>query len=349
MVISVIIPAYTSAIHLKEVLAAVKVAALSDTEIIVVDDGSTDDTGAVARSMGIKTFRLDKNSGPAAARNHGALHAQGEILFFVDSDVVPDLDSVRILVEVFQRHRDVAAVFGSYDAHPEAKGLISQYRNLLHHFVHQNGNPGASTFWAGLGAVRRGVFEEIGGFDEERFPRPSIEDIELGYRLRQSGYRILLEKRLQGTHLKPWTLYSLIRTDILCRALPWSRLIIETKKLPDDLNLKMGQRASAALVGMACVFLGLAAVLPGFLLLSVLALAGAIVLNRKLYQFFWRRHGIGFAAACIPLHLLYYLYSGLTYVYVWLEFQLKRLATIRVGSAWNFVHHRGAEDAEKRN
>ena len=127
--------------------------------------------------------------------------------------------------------------------------MISQYRNLLHHFVHQNGNREASTFWAGCGAIRRSVFEKIGGFDEKRFRRPSIEDIELGYRLRQSGYRILLDKRLQGTHLKGWNLYSLIRTDISCRAMPWSRLILETKKLPDDLNLKLGQRVSFCIGG----------------------------------------------------------------------------------------------------
>jgi len=105
-------------------------------------------------------------------------------LFFVDADVViaqarssvsgassPDIPSRR-------------AVFGSYDARPSDGSMVSRYRNLLHHFVHQRGNPEASTFWAGCGAIRRSVFHEVGGFDAGRFRRASIEDIELGYRLR---------------------------------------------------------------------------------------------------------------------------------------------------------------------
>jgi hypothetical protein len=195
--------------------------------------------------------------------------------------------------------------------------------------VHQNGNPEASTFWAGCGAIRRSVFGEIGGFDAKQFPQPSIEDIELGYRLRQSGYRILLNKALQGTHLKRWNLYSLIRTDITCRAIPWSRLILQTKKLPNDLNLNVGQRASCALVGAASAFLTLAVVQPELVAGSAAALLGVAVLNRNLYAFFFRQQGVFFTAACIPLHLLYYFYSGLSYFYVWANFQLKRVTTVR--------------------
>src|SRR5262249_49451014 len=152
-----------------------------------------------------------------------------------------------------------------------------------------------------------------------------IEDIELGYRLRQSGYRILLDKGLQGTHLKSWNLYTLIRTDISCRAMPWSRLILETKKLPNDLNLKLGQRVSFALVALACVFALGSIVQPSLLVGSAAALVAVGVLNRKLYLTFFRQHGFFFTAACIPLHLLYYLYSGLTYVSVWLEYHLRRV------------------------
>src|SRR3989442_4923268 len=124
--------------------------------------------------------------------------------------------------------------------------MVSRYRNLLHHFVHQRGKPDASTFWAGCGAIRRHTFEEVRGFDAARFPRPSIEDIELGYRLRAAGHRIRLDPRLQGTHLKRWTLGSILRTDIAQRALPWSRLILKSGQAPPALNLTTGQPASAA-------------------------------------------------------------------------------------------------------
>jgi len=320
--ISVIVPVYNDSENLGVCLSALKRFARADTEIIVVNDASTDDSAAVAERFGVRVVDLPKNSGPAAARNAGARHAAGDILFFVDSDVVLARDALDRLERTFASRPDLAAVFGSYDACPKAPGLISQYRNLLHHFVHQNGNPAASTFWAGCGAIRRSVFEAVGGFDEGRFRRPSIEDIELGYRLRRAGYNILLEKNLQGTHLKRWTFGSMLRTDVIGRALPWSRLILETKRLPDDLNVKWEQRVGFLLTVTAVVGAVLSFFWPAFLALAVAALGGVLFLNRKLYVFFARRNGIPFAIGCVPLHVLYYLYSGLSYLYVWTVFNL---------------------------
>jgi hypothetical protein len=324
---SIIVPVYNNAPDLRECLSALIVASRPDAEIIVVDDASTDDTPAIAAQLGTRVLQLANNSGPAAARNYGAHHAQGDILCFVDADVVIAPGVVSCIDALFSAHPDLAAVFGSYDARPRAKGIISQYRNLLHHFVHQHGRAKASTFWAGCGAIRRSVFQEVGGFDEKRFPRPSIEDIELGHRLRQAGHRILLDKTLQGTHLKQWTLLSVIRTDIVCRAIPWSRLILESKKAPDDLNLKAGQRLSVALMGLASLCLLLAIFQLELLVPVAAALLGVIILNRELFVFFFRQQGLLFAITCIPLHLLYYLDSGLGYLWVWIGFQLKSMAT----------------------
>jgi len=316
MRISIVVPVYNNVRDLQECLSAFKSSCFPDFEVIVVDDGSTDGLSSVAAREGVRVLRLNKNSGVSAARNYGARHAQGDILFFVDADVVVAPGAVHRVAKAFKDHPDVAAVFGSYDARPRAEGVVSQYRNLLHHFVHQNGNSEASTFWGGCGAIRRSMFVEIGGFDEKRFRGPSIEDIDLGYRLKQAGYRILLDKSLQGTHLKRWNLLSVVRTDITCRAIPWSRLILESRKAPDDLNLKWEQRLSVALVGLAIVFLLLASFQLEMLAFSATALLAVIFLNRGLYVFFFKQRGLPFAATCIPLHFLYLLYSGLSYLYV---------------------------------
>ena len=321
--VSIIVPVYNNPHDLRECLAALIASSPPDAEIIVVDDASTDATPAVAAQMGMQVLQLAKNSGPAAARNYGAQQSQGDILFFVDADVVILPDAVQRVVQRFTEQPDLGAVFGSYDDHPRATGVVSRYRNLLHHFVHQHGHVEASTFWAGCGAIRRSVFLEVGGFDAERFPRPSIEDIEIGYRLRRAGYRILLDKALQGTHLKRWSLQSVMRTDIVNRAIPWSRLILERGNLPDDLNLKGGQRLSVVLVGLACISLLLAVFRLELIFVGGLALGSVIILNRQLFMFLFRQHGFCFATRCIPLHLLHYLYSGLSYGYVWLAFQLE--------------------------
>jgi len=328
MDVSFIVPAYNSESTLRECLDALRNMACSNAEIIVVDDASTDDTKLIGEEAGARTLRLVKNSGPAAARNFGARHARSEILFFVDADVALSSEALNRVRMVFRDQPGLAAVFGSYDANPKALGTVSQYRNLLHHFVHQNGQSEASTFWAGCGAIRRSVFERLGGFDEEQFPRASIEDVELGYRLRRAGFRIFLDKSLQGTHLKQWTLASLLRTDIFSRAIPWSRLILDTRTAPNDLNLKWDQRASFVLLVLVCAFLALGFFHSEFLVLSSAAFLVVLVLNRRVYLFFFRQRGLSFALGCIALHILYYLYSGFSYLYVRTVFLLRSIVIL---------------------
>jgi GT2 family glycosyltransferase len=316
MNISVIIPAYNSAQDLRECLTALRASSRSPDEIVVVDDGSTDGTAAIAAAASVRVLRRDENRGAAAARNLGAAHAGGDVLFFIDADVAVAPDAVARVARLLAAEPDVAAVFGSYDAHPRAPGVASQYRNLLHHYVHQRGSAEAFTFWTGCGAVRRAAFTAVAGFDEHRAWR-SIEDIELGYRLRRAGYRIRLDKELRGTHLKRWTLGTVLRTDLLFRAAPWARLIRHSDAVPADLNLALTQRLSVALVGIATVALPLAFLFRTFAAVAALALTGVLVLNYALYGFFYRERGLAFALACLPLHALYFLCSGAGFVYGW--------------------------------
>jgi hypothetical protein len=182
--------------------------------------------------------------------------------------------------------------------------------------------------------VRRTAFEAVGGFDE-RPVRRFIEDIELGYRLRQGGHRIRLDKEIQATHLKRWTLRSVLRTDLLYRAIPWARLMRERESTPADLNLTGGQRLSVALAGVALLGVALlGAALAGVMLtggaapslslvrdlvaMTLAALFGVVGLNRELYGFFRRERGLAFTLACVPLHLLYFLCSGVGFIFGWL-------------------------------
>jgi GT2 family glycosyltransferase len=329
--LSIIVPAYNNPNDLQACLAALAASSGPESEIIVVDDGSTDEIRSVATTMGITVLRLPKNLGPSSARNHGARHSTGDVLLFVDSDIVVAPGAVNSLLQVLERDPSVAAVFGSYDNRPRAKGVVSQYRNLLHHYVHQTGNTEASTFWGGFGAIRRSVFESVGEFDEKRFAR-CMEDIELGYRLRRAGHRIVLHKATQVTHLKRWTLRSVIRTDVRCRAIPWTRLILEQNQAPDDLNLKAGQRVSVVLVALACILLAASLVFAPFrfpaLELAASAILVVIALNRALYGFFVRQRGLLFTFAAIPLHLLYFVYSGLAYLWVWCDYRLRNVALL---------------------
>jgi cellulose synthase/poly-beta-1,6-N-acetylglucosamine synthase-like glycosyltransferase len=239
--------------------------------------------------------------------------AKGDILFFVDADVAAKPDAVGQVVEAFKHDPELGAVFGSYDDQPGAANFLSQYKNLLHHYVHQMGREEAFTFWAGCGAIRRDVFLAVGGFDEKQYREPCIEDIELGYRLKQAGYRIRLHKTLQGKHLKRWRPLSLLRADFLKRALPWTQLILKDRQFANDLNLDTSSRLSVLSVyGLLGTLLG-AVWWTGFLVVTVILAAILLILNAPVYRFFLLKRGLGFAIQTIPWHWFYYFYSGLAF------------------------------------
>jgi glycosyltransferase involved in cell wall biosynthesis len=244
--ITVIIPVRNDPYNLQQCLTSLEASRYRNFEVVVVDDASTDQTPEIARHRGVELVRLERQSGPAAARNRGAEVARGEYLLFIDADVCVQPDTVGLFVQTLNQQPDMDAVFGSYDTQPRALNVVSQYRNLMHHFVHQDGSPQASTFWSGCGAIRRKVFLEMGGFNTG-YGRPSIEDIELGARLHRAGRRIGLDKRIQVTHLKRWTVWGMVKADVRDRALPWTELILREKSLPNDLNLTVSHRLSCVL------------------------------------------------------------------------------------------------------
>src|SRR5271163_2803891 len=174
--LSVIIPVYNARTYLRQCLASLAASNEAALECIVVDDGSTDDSADVAREFGVQVLSTGGRKGPAFARNMGARAARGRILFFVDADVCVQPDTLSRIGAEFVMNPDVDAVMGSYDGWPSAKNFMSQYRNLMHHYVHQQSRREAVTFWAGCGAMRREVFLEFGGFDEA-YQSPAIEDI----------------------------------------------------------------------------------------------------------------------------------------------------------------------------
>lgn len=420
--ISVVIPNHNGGAALKRCLDAVQTSLYNNFECIVVDDDSTDRSIEMIRDFAVQVIELrDGPFGPAQARNMGAQAASGEIVLFLDADVVIYPDTLQKVASAFSRIPVLTAVFGSYDDQPGDDHFLSQYKNLFHHFVHQQANEDSRSFWSGCGAIRRDIFLAMGGFDSVKFPQPSIEDIELGRRLSMQGYKIVIDKTIQVKHLKRWTLTNLIKTDIFSRGIPWTQLILADRAMPNDLNLETSQRWSALLAGglmllltvsafffqqmvllpiLLCLFwyvlqgwqwdektprfeidrrsilssglacalfvslalwLGFTNFLPSVLVLlgiiivapaltkgsqilrratfaSMIILIGVIMLqivavyplwlgvvacanlgvflllNRKFYLFFTEKRGVMFAAAVIPFHMLYFIYSVIAFL-----------------------------------
>ncbi|MFZ1400613.1 MAG: glycosyltransferase family A protein [Candidatus Promineifilaceae bacterium] len=329
--ISVIIPVHNGGALFRRCLAALQATLYESWECIVVEDGSTDDSVEIAYTHEVRLITgLRRRLGPAQARNIGAQVAQGDILFFVDADVLVQPGTVGHVAATMQAHPGLSACFGSYDDAPSATNFLSQYRNLLHHYVHQHGNIEASTFWSGCGAIRRDVFLAIGGFNEHLYERPSIEDIELGYRLQASGHRVQLEKLLQVKHMKRWTPRQMLITDVRDRALPWTRLILQGGGAPNDLNLNFSQRLSTAVIYLGLLALGLALFSAWAWLLVLLTAVTLIWLNWPFYQFLLEKRGIRFLLMALPWHWLYFIYSGASFLVGLVLFRLGRVEQIVV-------------------
>jgi glycosyltransferase involved in cell wall biosynthesis len=271
--LSAIVPATDAPPTLARSLAAIAAADDPPEEVIVVDEAG--------------------GPGPAAARNEGARRATGDVLVFVDADVEPHRDAFTRLRAAFAADPGLDALFGAYDDDPADPGLVSRFRNLLHHHVHLEGAGQAETFWAGLGAIRRSAFP---GFDAERYAAASVEDVELGLRLSAAGARIVLDPRVQGRHLKGWTLATMIHTDFARRGVPWAELVLERRRGSAALNLGRRHRLS----GLAA--LGLLARRR-----RLAAAAALLVLNRRFYALLLRREGAARAAVGVGLHAVHHL------------------------------------------
>lgn len=325
VIISAIMPAYRAELLLPRVLTPLL--AMRDRgellEVIVVDDCSPDHTAEVARGMGATVITTPHNGGPGVARNLAAAEAKGAVLWFVDSDVIADPRGANRVQAAFA-DPGVAAVFGSYDETPPG-GWFSRYKNLMHRYYHQTARRTAKTFWAGCGAVRADMFARVGGFDVDTYRVPSIEDIELGYRIHAAGGVICLDPDLLGKHLKVWTIRNAIFTDIFRRALPWSRLMIAREGLGDDLNTSRGERMRAVLAGVLMLSLPVAVLIPCLWGLPLALFALAVLVNLRLYRFFLRHLGPLRATAAMLYHQIYYVYSAGAFAWCLFEYHVLKV------------------------
>jgi GT2 family glycosyltransferase len=327
LTLSVVVPVWNGTAHLASCLEALEASVRKPDEIVVVDDGSDDDSAAVARAHQCKIVGVAGGPlGPATARNRGVRASSGERIAFIDCDVAVHPETLGLMEQQFLANADLCGLLGSYDDQPTERGLISGYRNLLHHHVHQRSRREASTFWAGCGAIRREAFEAAGGFDET-YRWASIEDIELGLRLNGAGHRLLLCPEIQATHRKRWSFWQVIHTDVFRRAIPWAKLLLNRGSLPNDLNLRMENRVSAVATWAFLLLLIFGTTNPSLLVTAVIPIGLLLACNWPLYRLFHRRRGLLFSVGAIGLHWLHYLYTAATFFLVALESSLRSLSS----------------------
>lgn len=326
LLLSVIVPVHQGADVLPATLGALAASDLprAKWELIVVDDASTDDSAFAAAPFADTIIRIPRKPyGPAYARNRGFQLSRGEYVVFIDADVCVHPETLGRFAAAFEADPEVSAISGSYDDCQSLGGIVSRYRNLLQHFYHQQSAGTVDRFWACCGAVRAGVFADAGMYDEWRFRRPQIEDVELGRRIRALGYRAIMRPDIQATHLKRWTLTGMIATDLHDRGVPWMRLDAGAKDGAPPRRCG-AQATNTALTWLAIAFAGLTLYFhqPHYLWGTLGSLAPALYSNRRQYAFFWRKCGLPFALAAVPLDLLNYTVNGVALAAGWVLRQL---------------------------
>jgi len=310
--VSIIVPVYNGAATLESCLSAIFQSSFQPIEVIVSDDASTDTSSDIARAFGVNFLESthDKPCGAASARNRAAREAGGDYLFFTDADVLIKSDTIARIVNLFETEPAIDAVIGSYTCDTPIDNFLSKFKNFLHHYTHQHSAEQAITFWTACGGIRRDVFQKSGGFNEN-YDAASVEDIAFGYKLTKLGFHIHLLKELQVTHLKRYSLKSLVISDIFFRAVPWTRLMLREKIFRSDLNTSF-----SSAVGLVCTYL----MLPSFLLGLIYPAAFwffmfftciFLGINLQLYRYLYQRVDRMFVMKFVLMSYVYYLYCGL--------------------------------------
>ena len=210
MKISIVIPVYNSSSTLKECLDSIFSSTFKDYEVIVVSGNSTDDSIKIAKQFQIKIIELPENKGPALARNKGFQVAQGDIILFLDSDVILNKNSLSLIIDKFSL-TEVNAIQGIYSHEPNYKYLATQfYQSYLCYYVWPENKKYVSTLVTGCFAIRKEIFNKFGGFDVN-IENASCEDEKFGYSLIEKGYKVLILRDLQVVHRVNYNVINFIK------------------------------------------------------------------------------------------------------------------------------------------
>ena len=304
--ISVIIPNRNGAATIGKCLAAAFASGHDDFEVIVVDDGSEDDSVEVIKGFPCRLIRLAQHGGAAKARNTGARHGRGDVLFFTDSDCLLQRDSLAVASQTLARAGPQSVVGGTYTPLPHDRRFFSIFQSAFIHYC-ETKNPQRPDYLATHAlAIPTQIFRQSGGFREEFLP--ILEDVEFSHRLRRMGYLLVMNPALQVQHIFD---YSLVRSlaNAEFKARYWTLYSIRN----GDLLADSGTASVGLKLNGAVYFLGLLLLLLFFATGSVLflsALAAAIVLNLYgnwgLLRAFYDAGGMGFALGAAAYYLLLY-------------------------------------------
>lgn len=323
--LSIVMPVYNAERTLAECLTRLFQSTHEGFEVVLVDDGSTDSTRAIASEFPVRVVPSGGRVGPAAARNVGAREAQGDFLFFIDSDVMVRPDTLSRLMARFDQG-DVDGLVGVQALDLRYRNLPSRYKNVWMRWTYlrkqQITTENVPCFYTTAAAIRRDVFLRVGGFDPS-YGGPSVEDQAFAQKIMRLGVRVRVQPELEVEHVKRYSLRTLLSTDYQ-RAVSLTRLQLRHREDLSQNNTPVPTPyiLSVLLSGIGLAGVALAAItgIGALAGVGLAASAGALVLNYEFLDEIRRSEGIGRAIASLPL--------------MWLE-----LFTVGVGTAVGLISY----------
>lgn len=301
--ISVVIPAFNVEKTIGACLAALNAQIAPGDEIIVVDDGSTDATRAVAASHHARVI-AQTNRGAGAARNIGAQNARGDILLFIDADSIPDPRWIANLTAPFA---DAGMAGASGEKKSRQKNLWARYVQTEYDWRYErlSSHRVIDFVDSSTAAYRRDIFLAHGGFDTTL---SDAEDTELSFRLSERGCRMALARDAIVWHTHPESLGEFLRRKF--RYAFWRAIVLSKhpRKVAADTRTPQSQKVQMLIAG-ALIPVALGAILWNALVWLVVLLALAFIATTLAFtQYAWRRDPV--LALIAPGVLLLAAYAG---------------------------------------
>lgn len=269
--LSIIIPSHNSSETVLRLLRSLALSKQPPTlEVIVVDDGSEEKfiassvkrqerAGLIAKRLAfplpasrfpLRVIRLERNMGPAVARNRGAKAARGKFILFLDSDVEVFLDALHNLAKIYHDDPDIVAVTGVWVKEQKSRAFFPNFKALRDwsYWINERDKSGYYfLFSTRVASIKRSVFLRLGGFDET-YPAPLVEDIELTYRIARR-YAIIFAPNVRVWH--EFESFWPIAKKYFLRAYYWTKLYQRRKKF--DPVATTWQEAITTISGVAMV------------------------------------------------------------------------------------------------
>ncbi len=246
--ISIVIPTYNASRFMPGLLDSIFNQALDDMEVIIVDDCSTDNTLEVVRKYPVRVIKMEKNGGPARARNRGVNEAKGDVIFFLDADVVVLDGTVREVKNYFDKNPGAGCVIGLCATEPLNKGFVPKYMAMFE-YIHLLDSLGSnlSVFAPRCGAMTKDLFLRAGGYDES-YKGADVEDFELARRINKID-RIALNPKMLVRHQFVNNVEEAVR-NYFKRAVMWLHLFLKDRQFDNA-----GPTAPSNGIAAVCAFL----------------------------------------------------------------------------------------------